>query len=271
MKIYAISESQLENYLHNRERAEQGIDISFFVNKRKEAKLENGIGHVHIYGALLPDAAPIDRKLGNTDYKDIVNDVNSMINQGAKAILLEINSGGGAVLGCVEAAEFIQNLSVPVVTHVDGDCASAAYKIASGSTYIVATKSSINGNIGAISVHLDSSAIKERMGLRYVTFVNEGAIYKSTGHTDTLSQEQAEYLQARINKAGEDFQNHVRANRSPSEEVFTAAWYTGQEAVDVGLVDEIGSLETAIQRAQELIEFNQPEEEEIDTTPIIKA
>lgn len=269
MKLYAISESQLENYLHNRERAEQGIDLSFFVNKRKEAKLENGIGHVHIYGALITDAAPIDKELGNTDYKDIVNDVNEMLSQGAKAILLQVNSGGGSVLGCIEVAEFIQNLPVPVVTYVDGVCASAAYKLASGSTYIVSTKSSINGNIGTISVHLDSSALMERMGLRYVTFVNEGAIYKSTGHADSLTQEQADYLQAGINKAGEEFKAHVLSNRSVLDEVFTAAWYHGQEAVEVGLVDEIGSLETAILRTQELIDLNSTEEEQIDTNPII--
>lgn len=269
MKLYEISENALQTYQSNILKAEQGIDLSFFVNKRKEAKLENGIGHVHVYGALLSDATPIDKELGNTDYKDIVSDIQSMVDQGAKAILLHVNSGGGSVMGCIETAEYIQDLPIPVVTHVEGTCASAAYKLAVGSTHIVATKSSIVGNIGTIMVYTDSSAFMDRIGLKYIAFVNDGAIYKSTGHTDSLTEDQAEYLQSEINKAGENFQNHVKANRSVSEEVFTAAWYGNLEAIQTGLVDEVGGVETAIQRTLELIELDQIDsEDEIDQEEI---
>jgi protease-4 len=271
MKLFYTTEDALETYKANRTKAESGFDLSFFVNKRKEAKLENGIGHVFVYGMLIFDAAPIDKALGNTDYKDVEADIQSMIDQGAKAILLHVNSGGGYVLGCMETSEFIQNLPVPVVTHVDGICCSAAYKLASGSTYIIATKSSQVGNIGTIAVYADTSEMMQRIGVQYIAFYNEGAIYKSIGHTDSLTQEQIDYLQAGINKAGEEFQNHVKANRSVSEDVFTAAWYNGAQGVEAGLVDEIGGVEMAIQRTLELIEVVPNESEEIDTPDNIEV
>lgn len=254
MKLFQITEDAFKQYKKDKDKAENGIDLSYFVKQREEAYLENNIGHVYVCGVLLSNATEMDKALGNTDYKDIMEDIEDLIEDGAKAILLHVNSGGGSVMGCIEVAEYIANLPVPVVVHVEaGICMSAAYKLAAGASWIMSTKSSEIGNIGTIMVFTDTSRLSQAMGIEYIAFVNDGAIYKSIGHTDSLTEEQNAYLQTQINIAGTEFQNHVLANREVNPEVFTAAWYHNQYAIDAGLVDEIGDEELAEQRCLDLI------------------
>jgi protease-4 len=253
MTLFEISHEAFAAYHANRTKAKEGFDLSEFVNQRQPARVENGIGHVSVYGTLLRDAAPIDKKLGNTDYADVAADLRSVIDQGAKAVVLHVDSGGGTVAGAIEAAEAVENLAVPVVAYLEGLACSAAYKVASGATYIVSTKSAEVGNIGAIMVWADTSAFLAGMGVSLDSFTNDGATLKSTGHLASLTEDQKAFLQESINQAGETFQNHVLANRPGiSPECFKAGWYSGSRAVELGLVDEIGTEQAAIQRATEL-------------------
>ena len=262
MKLFEITQDQLSTYISRKEgckpKKKQGEDDStcgmeYIFNQREEASLENGVGHVYIYGTLLFDPSPCDLECGNTSYDDIEDDIEQMLELGAQGIVLHVNSGGGEVMGSVEVAELIMNLPVPVVASVEGYGCSACFKLISGCSHIVASKSSVVGNIGSIMVFMDTSAFDKAMGLKYVPFVNDGAIYKSIGHTDTLTQEQISYLQNDINKCGAAFQKFVTDNRNVSPTVFTAQWYSGEEAITVGLIDEIGDEDLATQRCQELI------------------
>lgn len=271
-KLFQITQLQLSEYLTRKSTLEgckpkkkaggddeEPCGMEYLFNQREEASLENGIGHVYVYGTLLFDPSPCELEMGNTGYDDIEDDIEEMLELGAKGIVLHINSGGGEVMGNTEVAEYIQNLQVPVVASVAGFSCSAAYKIMAGCSYIVATKSSVVGNIGTIMVFLDTSTYDKAMGLKYIPFVNDGAIYKSIGHTDTLTQEQIAYLQNDINRCGANFQQFVLSNRNVSPEVFTSAWYSDVESIAVGLVDEIGNEELATQRCQELITMFNPE------------
>jgi ClpP class serine protease len=258
MKIFEVTNSTVSEYVNKLAKYENGngngYDLSLYFNQRGEKKLENGVGHVYIQGMLLSDATPLDKMTGATDYDDVYDDIEDLLEMGAKVIVLHINSGGGMVTGCIELCEYIESLPVPTISCVKGMAASAAYKIASATSHIISSKSSDVGNIGTIMVFTDTSALTRAMGVQYVTFVNDGAIYKSIGHTDSLTEEQVAYLQTSINKAGSEFQEFVKRNRTVSPEVFTAAWYNGQDAVSVGLIDEIGDYRLAEQRAFEMID-----------------
>ncbi len=256
MILYEITQEAFQTLQKNLIHAREGLDLSEFCNQRKDAELINGIGNVFIRGALLTDSTPIDRKMGNTDYADISKEIQNLIDQGARSILLHVNSGGGTVQGAIETAEFIQNLAVPVVSYIDGCACSAAYKLVSGSTYIVSRKSSNVGNIGSIVVKQDLSVMNQAMGISYVAFVNDGAIYKSTGHLDKLTEDQSAFLQDTINEAGISFKDHVLSNRPGIDpEVFKAGWYSGQRAVDLGLLDMIGSEKDAESICESLMAF----------------
>lgn len=251
--LYEITREALAQYKENKNKSKEGLDLSDFVNARKPARVENGVGWVHVYGCLLRDSTPIDRALGNTDYADIAEDLETVIEQGAKSIVLVCDSGGGTVAGAIECARAIQSCSVPVVAFISGTGASAAYKLASSSTYIIASESAAVGNIGSILIYCDETAYHKAIGITPEAFVNDGATLKSTGHLDGFTEEQKAFLQESINESGAAFQSYVLENRPAIDrETFKAGWYNGQRAVDLGLIDEIGSEERAAQVAAQL-------------------
>lgn len=255
-KLYEITEQALAYYQSSLNKAENYNDLSFYFNQRPASTLSNGVGHVWVYGMLLSDATQMDRAIGATDYSDVKRDIDELLVQGAKIIMIHFNSGGGSVTGCIELAEYIEQLPVPTIAYIEGMCASAAYKLASATTHIIATKSSDVGNIGTIMVFVDTSVMSQAMGIKFIAFANEGADYKSIGHTDTLTEDQIAYLQQTINEAGQEFKDFVLRNRViTNEEVWKAAWLSGQRAIDAGLIDEIGTHDIANTRANEYISF----------------
>jgi len=251
MTLFEISTEGAANLRAGLAQAREGMDLSYFVNKRPALRVENDIAHVWVYGPLMQDAAPVYKDLGCTDYADLTAELST---PGIKGILLHVSSPGGVVSGCIEVAELVANASVPVVAYVHTCACSAAYKIACGADYLVSSPSATVGNIGTILVWADTSAFMAGMGVTLNAIVNEGASLKSTGHLPSLTDEQLAFLQEGINEAGAAFRAHVEANRPGIDpEVWRAGWYSGQRAVALGLVDELGSEADALARLHELI------------------
>lgn len=254
MKLYAILPTALQEYQSKKNQALAGLDLSLFINKRQDPYVdEQGIGYVNIFGPLLKDAAPIDLELGATSYDAIEKDIQYVLDGGAKAIVFVMDSPGGQVAGLIETSEAIENLPVPSVGFIDGLCCSAGYHLASGMTYLVSTKSSSVGNIGAIMSFTDASKMYEKMGIEFNVFYNDGADMKSIGYTPSLTDSQKEFLQDSINETGKAFQDYVKANRPEVDEsVFNAAWFNGAKALELGLVDIVGNFQSAIEVATQL-------------------
>jgi len=252
MKLYEISTQGAADLQARLQQAKEGLDLSYFVNKRPAFRTDaDGVAHVWIYGPLLQDAAPVERDLGATDYAQIIAE---LATEGIRGVLLHADSPGGTVSGAIEAAKAIESLSVPCVSFVHGCAASAGLKLVAGSDYIVASPSATVGNIGTIMVWADTSAMLGAMGVELNAITNEGATLKSTGHLASLTDEQLAFLQEGIDQAGADFKAHVAANRPNIDpEVWKAGWYSGERALSLGLIDEIGDERTALARLHELI------------------
>tara|TARA_R110000851_G_scaffold74848_2_gene165078 strand:+ start:348 stop:1133 length:786 start_codon:yes stop_codon:yes gene_type:complete len=234
--------------------AKEGIDLSLFVNARPEMEINDGIATISVRGMLLSNSAPIQSILGNTDYQNISEEIDSAVNQGVKGIVFDFNSGGGMVLGCIEIAQKIQNLGIPTVAYAEGYNCSASYKLCCGTDYIVSSPSCENGNIGSIQVLYDDTRMLEAFGVDRIALTSEGAALKSTGHAG-YSDEQIEFLQDKINQSGEVFRNHVLANRTNLDPVvFKAGWYSGQESIDLGLIDAIGSRQDSLNVLLEILD-----------------
>jgi protease-4 len=253
MKLLKVTKEQYNTTNSLLQKAKEGFDLSQFINQRPEAKLEDDIGHVYAWGMLINNAAPIEKQLGCTDYRDIMSDIKGLVKSGAKSIVMHVNSGGGTAEGAAEAAELIQNCSVPIVAQIEGLGCSAAYELSCAATYIIASKSAMCGNIGTILVMVDDSEFYSNMGINFYAFTGEENSLKSTGHLPYLTQEQADFLQESINENSEQFKQFVLANRPEiDEEVFKSGWYFGQHAINLGLIDKIGDEDDAEEIAKEL-------------------
>ena len=230
------------------------LEFSDWFNLRPEMAVSEGIAEIHIHEALTHGAPPISQKLGLvTEYGTITGEVEKAREMGAEAFLFHASSPGGTTIGGSEAASFISSMPEPTATLCDGMACSAAYKLAAGTDAIIAQPSALLGNIGTVMAYVDDEKFWEGMGIEFKAITNEGADLKGTFYESRLSEAQLEFLQESVNRAGAEFRAHVEANRNVDPEVFRAGWYSGERALQLGLVDAIGGRDTALEYLTERI------------------
>lgn len=169
-------------------------------------------------------------------------------NSQIKAIILEINSPGGSPVASDEIGTAIKKAKKPVVTVIREVGASGGYWIASASDHIIANKMSITGSIGVYSSFLEFSGLMEKYGVGYERVV--GGENKDIGSPYLkMSEEKKKVLQAKIDKVHTYFIQEIASNRNLSEskvrEIATGEFFLGSEALELGLIDELGDKETA--------------------------
>ncbi|MGB9748667.1 MAG: signal peptide peptidase SppA [Candidatus Woesearchaeota archaeon] len=173
-----------------------------------------------------------------------------------KAVLLEINSGGGSAVSCEEIVKKVSSMNKTVVSLIKDIGASGAYWIAASSDYIIASRASIVGSIGTYSSYLEFSGLMEKYGVYYRRLV-EGE-YKDIGTPfRNMSDEEQKIFEQRLKIVNDYFLNDVSAKRKLDEEqkkeVSSGLFYVGEQALKLNLIDEIGGKEEALKRIQLVI------------------
>jgi protease-4 len=215
------------------------IEREDFFQLRPTAAIVDGVGVIHIQGLLTNDVPAIYEKAGIvTTYDTIKKEIEGALLGGAGAIQLNINSGGGSVNGAIELSRWIASLPVSTIAFVTSCACSAAYMLAAACDSITATETAMVGNIGTIMTWTDYTAMDERMGVEEKALTNEGATLKSTFHIEP-NEEQLAFLQETLDHHGQSFGNFIISQREVDSEVFRAGWYSGQKALDLGLIDNL--------------------------------
>ncbi|MBR9683079.1 signal peptide peptidase SppA [Candidatus Woesearchaeota archaeon] len=165
-----------------------------------------------------------------------------------EAVLLEINSPGGSAVASDEIATQIKKMEKPVVAVIREMGASGGYWIASATDHVIANRMSITGSIGVISSYLEFSGLMEEYGVSYERLV--AGEHKDIGTPyRKLASDEKEILQSKLNKIHDFFIEEVAENRGLSKEkvkkVATGEFLLGIEALNEGLVDELGDRDTA--------------------------
>lgn len=246
----------------------------YYTIRAKSAIDDNGIAHIEVRGAMLADCASLYERCGLAiRYSTIINDTNAAVQQGAKGIIYKVNSPGGTVSGNIEASELVADLPVPTVSYCEGLACSAAYKFASGTDAIVASKSALIGNIGTILSWSDWSKFREKWGIETKAITSEGSDLKSTFHLEP-NEEQLKFLQESVNESGAAFKAHVIAGRAKggnelSDEVWRAGWYAGERTLSLGLVDAIGTYSEAYGEILKLIQSPQTTDQNLTSKRLL--
>ncbi|HIW75714.1 MULTISPECIES: signal peptide peptidase SppA [Gordonibacter] len=176
-----------------------------------------------------------------------------------KAVVLRINSGGGTATAGEEMAayvrEFSENSGKPVVVSSASINASAAYEISSQADYIFTAKTTAIGSIGTAMQVTDLSGLMEKLGISVENITSSDSKDSSYG-TRALTEEERAYYQKMVDQINETFIQTVAEGRDMSVEdvrkLATGLTFTGMEAVENGLADEIGTKEDAVAKAAEL-------------------
>ncbi len=177
-------------------------------------------------------------------------------NDSIKAVVLRIDSGGGLVI----AADIIWNeliqlsVSKPLIVSMGDIAASGGYYIAAPADVIVAEPGTITGSIGVIGGKYSFKGLYEKLGItKEIIGRGENADFYSE-YSDYPPEEQ-EIVKRQINEIYEDFVSKVARGRDllTREEVDKVARglvWTGRQAKENGLVDELGGLSKALSIAQ---------------------
>ena len=189
------------------------------------------------------------------------------IDAGVKAVVLRVDSPGGSAAASQEIASevrrFKKETGKPVVVSMGDIAASGGYYISAYADKIVANPSTLTGSIGVISQFIYIEGLLEKLGLELETV-------KTGRHKDMgiwpLTDEQRKIMQDISDDLYEQFVAAVAQGRGlPTEEVrglATGQLYTGNQALNLGLVDELGGLDTAVDLAASLAGISAPEIEE---------
>ena len=184
---------------------------------------------------------------------------------GAKAVVLLINSPGGSPVQAGMMNDEIRRLKAkhkkPVYAVVEETCASAAYYIAVSADKIFVDKASIVGSIGVLMDGFGFTGLMDKIGVeRRLLTAGE-----NKGFMDPFSaqsEKQRAYAQTMLNQIHQQFISVVKAGRGPrlkeTPEMFSGLFWTGQQAIELGLADQFGTLEYVareIVKTEEIIDY----------------
>lgn len=221
--------------------------------------MDDGLATITIKGSLVNSDSPYLRYFGVTGYGEIREALMAAATDPeVKQILLDIDSGGGAVSGVDDTAKLVRliNDSVkPVCTYTDGNMASAAYWIGSAAGEVYSSKSALVGSIGIISTFREYSEANKQAGIG-VTVIRAGKHKALANSNEKLTPAAKAQIQAIVDSAYGVFVDHVANMRGKSYDYADKTMADGQEfigqaALDVGLVDGITSFDALVSDLKE--------------------
>jgi protease-4 len=196
-----------------------------------------------------------DQPCGPRGSQSILMDVKSADkNPNIKSILLVVDSPGGQISGTDLLADAIKNSSTPVVAFVEGMAASAAYWIICGASKIIASSDLDRiGSIGTMLMVEDLQPALEAQGVKFHEVYASLSVDKNADLNQVLDGNYEPYQKNVLDVINSKFLSSIKTNRpAVDDSTLTGKMYFATEAIALGLIDEIGSLEYAISVAAAL-------------------
>ena len=208
----------------------------------------------------------VDSPVSNTSFnqhsivgKDVCNDLKELMDDDdVKAVVIRVNSGGGSAFASEQMWHQIMELKKvkPVVVSMGGYAASGGYYMSVPANWIVAEPTTITGSIGIFGMFPDFSGLaSEKLGIKFDEVkTNKNGTFGSTMRP--LTPDEMRMLQVYIDRGYTTFKNRVAQGRNLTmaqvEAIAQGHVYTGEDALKIKLVDELGGLDKAVKKAAQL-------------------
>jgi signal peptide peptidase SppA len=215
-----------------------------------EDAADNGVAVINLQGAVMKYdycGAP-----GTQSLMKALDQANN--NPSVSAIVLQIDSPGGSVDGTQQFANAIKNSKKPVVAYANGMMASAAMWIGSAAkTRIASSNTDIIGSIGTMASWADYKGMYESKGIKLHEVYASDSTQKNIGFREASNGNYDPLIKSTLDPLNDQFISSVKANiPAVDQTVFNGAHYIATEAKKKGLVDKIGSFESAVKTAMQL-------------------
>jgi protease-4 len=207
-----------------------------------------------------------DARVGVIEVNGLIYDSRYTVNQlkrysrhkSIKSILLRIDSPGGVIAPTQEIYEEIKRVreeGTPVIASIGTVGASGGYYIACACDRIVANPGSITGSIGVIMEFTDFYKLLEKLGINF-NVIKSGKYKDSGSPFRQLTEEEKALFQEMVMDSYDQFIDAIVEGRNLSKDEVTkladGRVFTGRQAFNNGLIDEMGGYETALNIAREI-------------------
>ncbi|QSQ15626.1 signal peptide peptidase SppA [Myxococcus landrumensis] len=224
--------------------------------KWKRLKRRTRLAFVPVSGMIVPGKGNAGGRLATADA--VVKGLRAAgRDKRSKAVLLYVNSPGGAAIASEQILEAVQRVAKkkPVLAYMDRVCASAGYMVALGAKEVWSAPHAVVGSIGVFAGKFDTSGLLKLLGI-HRTVMTRGANAALLSFSKAFSEGERAALEADVEEMYQSFLGHVaKARGRTKEEIHALAEgrvYSGLRAKDVGLVDRIGGFEEACRHALSL-------------------
>jgi protease-4 len=213
----------------------------------------DAVGLVYIEGSI---GTGISGAVGAVDTQAVLDYVREAdLNRRVRAIVVYVNSPGGAPLPSDMMYRALRDATKPVVVAMGDVAASGGYYIAAGADKVYAHPATITGSIAVYGQLLNAAELFETLGIEGIIVRSGDA--KAIGNVfERPTAEQLAIEQAIVDELHDLFVRSVAEGRGMDEqevrELADGRPYTAQQALDLGLVDGIGTLDDAIEEAARL-------------------
>lgn len=192
----------------------------------------------------------------------VVSDLDRLMNdKDIKAVVLRVNSGGGSAYASEQIWHAVQLLKQkkPVVVSMSGMAASGGYYISCGANKIIAEPTTLTGSIGIFGMVPDATGLMtEKLGLHFdVVKTNEASDFGAMGRP--MNGQESQAMQSYVDRGYQLFLKRVAEGRhmqtAEVDSIAQGRVWTGSMAKGIGLVDQLGNLQTAIAEAAKLAQL----------------
>jgi HK97 family phage major capsid protein len=218
------------------------------LNNTRTVTVREGIATIPMSGPMFRYANIFADVSGATSYEALATDLRvALDDRSVLAILLAVDSPGGEVFGASELSDMVFNArgTKPIVAHVSGFGASAAYWIASAADDVVTSSTGILGSLGVCMSVTVPGDEPDLFGDREIEFVSSQSPDK---HLDPTSKAGREQHQAIVDKLAGVFLADAARNRGMAEATVLNGFgkggtFVGADAVTAGLADRVATFE----------------------------
>lgn len=249
--IDPVSFQGIVDYLTDRNIGEMAIDSK---SKQKEERYLNynsdtKVGTISVEGPITYKSTGWEALCGGCSYESVVEQFNSMVDMGAKTVILWTDSGGGEAYGMMETGRYLRKRAdesgIKILTYVDGLSASACYGLSCIADEVIANPNAEVGSIGVVVRLINDSKALEQKGYER-TFVYAGGNKVPFTDEGEFREEFLADIQSKVDALYEEFTAYVSEMRDiPVDQVKSteAKVFMAKDSVSLGLVDKLMSHE----------------------------
>ena len=250
--------------------------ISMFTKPTTQSKKNNTpkIALIYATGPIMPNHPQIPFGIGEgiTPHRIIDALQTARKDESVRAIVIRVDSPGGSALASDLIWHEVKQAreQKPTIVSMSDVAASGGYYISAAATEIVAQPGTITGSIGVLGGKLNLKGIYNKVGLTkdIITRGKNADIYSDYSN---FSQSERQKIEKMLHKVYDDFVNKVAEGRQKTyDEIHQIAQgrvWTGQQAKELGLIDWLGGLDTALAIAKKHVSISHDEPIEIITLP----